>query len=326
MDSKKLLKRIKFFLFLLIIICFDPLITKELALITNQESNKLDVVDLTIKEKIKEIELGKKPAAIYIDSESNMIFVSNPDSNNISVLDLYNNSHFFIEAGNSPLGISFDNSKNNIFVSNWYDDVISVIDLITKKKKYEIKVGKSPAGIYFDKKNKNLYVANRESNNISLIDTENFKVLKALNVQKAPFGVYSEDYLDYIVVTNVQSSSISIVEKKNFNLLKNIKVGKWPYAAVHDKKNNHLYITNQRDDSISIIDMDKQENVKTLIDVCEYPEGIDISHAQNLIVVACWFEDNIILIDLNDFSIKKRIETSGGPRAFGKFIITKWNE
>ena len=135
MDSKKLLKKIKLILCSLIIICFSPLIPKELAFITNQESNMLDVIDLTIQEKIKEIELGKKPAAIFIDEGSRKIFVSNPDSNNISVLDLHDESHFFIEAGNSPLGISFDSSKNNIFVSNWYDDVISVIDFVTKKKK-----------------------------------------------------------------------------------------------------------------------------------------------------------------------------------------------
>ena len=87
MDSKKLLKITKFILCSLIIICFSPLIPKELAFITNQESNMLDVIDLTIQEKIKEIELGKKPAAIFIDSESRKIFVSNPDSNNISVLE-----------------------------------------------------------------------------------------------------------------------------------------------------------------------------------------------------------------------------------------------
>ena len=135
MDLKKLLKKIKLILCLFIIICFGQLIPKELAFITNQESNMLDVIDLTLKEKIKEIKLGKKPAAIFIDSESRKIFVSNPVSNNISVLSLQDNSHFFVEAGKSPLGISFDNSNNNIFVSNWYDDVISVIDLETKKKK-----------------------------------------------------------------------------------------------------------------------------------------------------------------------------------------------
>ena len=133
---------------------FQPLIPKELAFITNQESNMLDVIDLTIQQKIKEIKLGKKPAAIFIDSESRKFFVSNPDSNNISVLDLDDDSHFFVKAGNSPLGILFDSFKNNIFVSNWYDGVVSVIDFVTKKK-HEIKVGQSPAGIYFDKKIKN---------------------------------------------------------------------------------------------------------------------------------------------------------------------------
>ena len=69
------------------------------------------------------------------------------------------------------------------------------------------------------------------------------------------------------------------------------------------------------------INMDKKENVKTLVDICEYPEGIDISYTQNLIVVACWFEDNIILIDLNNEKLLEKIGVSGGPRSFGSFIL-----
>ena len=42
-------------------------------------------------------------------------------------------------------------------------------------------------------------------------------------------------------------------------------------------------------------------------DICEYPEGIDISYNQNLIVVACWFEDNIILIDLNSEKLLEKL-------------------
>jgi len=60
-----------------------------------------------------------------------------------------------------------------------------------------------------------------------------------------------------------------------------------------------------------------------LNDVCEYPEGIDISYAENLLIVACWFEDNIILLDLDDLRILKKISVSGGPRAFGKFVLRK---
>ena len=102
---------------------------------------------------------------------------------------------------------------------------------------------------------------------------------------------------------------------------KEIKVGNWPYQVALNTTNNFIYVTNQRDNSISVIDLNKKIVVKTLKDVCEYPEGIDISYNENLIVVACWFEDNIILLDLDSNKLIERIEMSGGPRAFGKFIL-----
>ena len=83
-----------------------------------------------------------------------------------------------------------------------------------------------------------------------------------------------------------------------------------------EKKKKLLFVTNQRDNSISIIDTKKGNVIKTLNEVCEYPEGIDISYNENLIVVACWFEDNIILLDLEDYKLIKKINVSGGPRAF----------
>ena len=67
--------------------------------------------------------------------------------------------------------------------------------------------------------------------------------------------------------------------------------------------------------------MQDYKNIKTINEICEYPEGIDISYKHKLIVVACWFEDNIILMDLNNEKILKKISVSGGPRSFGNFIL-----
>ena len=103
--------------------------------------------------------------------------------------------------------------------------------------------------------------------------------------------------------------------------VKNISVEKWRYYAAFDKRKKKLYVTNQRSDSISVIDMKTYKKIKTLDDICEYPEGIDISYNENLLVVACWFEDNIILLDLDSLEEIKRIQTSGGPRAFGNFVL-----
>ena len=295
--------------------------SQDMAFITNQESDLLDVIDLEKMKKVNEIKVGKRPAGIIVDQLSKRVFVANPESNNVSIIDIDAKTNTIVEAGNSPISLALDNKKNLLFVSNWYDNKITILDLNSYEIKKKLNVGESPAGIYFDKKINKLFVANRESNNVSVIDTTKLKTIKNIEVEKAPFGVYSEEYLDYVVITNVQSNSISIIDKKTLYVDFHLKVSEWPYSAIHNKRNNQLYVTNQRDDSISVIDMDKKEKVSKISDICEYPEGIDLSYSQNLIVVACWFQDNIILIDLDNLEIKKKITTSGGPRAFGRFVL-----
>ena len=122
----------------------------------------------------------------------------------------------------------------------------------------------------------------------------------------------------------MQSNTITIINKKSLEIKANIKVGSWPYQVAFEKKKKILFVTNQRDNSISIIDISKLKLVKTLKEVCEYPEGIDISYNENLIVVACWFEDNIILLDLDNYKLIEKINVSGGPRAFGNFILDNY--
>ena len=293
------------------------------AFITNQESNKVDVIDLKSQKKIKEIIVGNKPAGITLDSINGYAYISNPESDNITEINVKNFKIKNIKSGKSPLGIFYSEKKKSVIVSNWYDNQISIIKTDNKINTNPeiLKVGNSPAGIYISNKNKEIYVANREDNNIHIIDFDRLAFKKKVNVEKAPFGVYSEKELDFLIVTNVQSNSISIINKNTHNLIKNIKVEDWPYQAVYDFTKNHLYVTNQRSNSISIIDMDNYKNIKTINEICEYPEGIDISYKHKLIVIACWFEDNIILLDLESLNVLKKIQTSGGPRAFGKFIL-----
>ena len=45
---------------------------------------------------------------------------------------------------------------------------------------------------------------------------------------------------------------------------------------------------------ILVPEIKEKKVIKTINDICEYPEGIDISYNENLIVVACWFEETIL--------------------------------
>ena len=53
----------------------------------------LDIIDLSLKKNIKQIKVGEKPAGIAIDKINKIVFVSNPESNNISKINLEKNTH-----------------------------------------------------------------------------------------------------------------------------------------------------------------------------------------------------------------------------------------
>ena len=311
-----------FFLFFCIsFIFFFKSLSGDVAFITNQESNMLDIIDLTQKKNIKQIKVGEKPAGIAIDKINKIVFVSNPESNNISKINLEKNVQDFFFAGNSHMSLYYAHQNKLLYVTNWYENKISVVNTLNNKLIKSIDVGKSPAGIFVAEDLKRIFVANKDDNTVSVVDTDDFKILKNIHVGKAPYGVFSSPKTEYIFITNVQSHSVTLINKKTLKVEKEIKVGKWPYQIAYNKRKQIIYVTNQRDNSISVIDLKVKKVIKTMSDICEYPEGIDISYNQNLIVVACWFEDNIILIDLNNEKLLEKIGVSGGPRSFGNFIL-----
>ena len=61
--------------------------------------------------------------------------------------------------------------------------------------------------------------------------------------------------------------------------------------------------------------------VNSLMDVCEYPEGIDISYNENLLVVACWFEDNIILLDLDSNKLSRKNRNVRWTKSFWESLF-----
>ena len=274
-----------FFFYFVFLVCSKANSKTDIAIITNQEADKVDIIDLKNQKITSQILVGKKPAGIIVDPSNNTIYISNPGSNNVSQINLKTLDKKFLFAGKSPMGIQIDKTEKILFVSNWFENQISVVNTLTNEIISKIKVGKFPAGMYLTDSNL-LFVAIKGENKITVINSKSYEVVKKINVGKAPYGVFSNLETELLFVTNVQSNSVSIINKKTLELIKEVEVGSWPYQTAFNKNTKLLYVTNQRDNSISIIDTEEFTLIKTLSDVCEYPEGIDVSYNENLIVVA----------------------------------------
>ena len=108
-----------FFSITLLSLFFFKQLLGDTAFITNQESNKVDIIDLELKKKKFEIDVGRKPAGITIDKKNNIIFISNPGSNNISKINYEKLSQEFIFGGKSPMSLQYSSFQNFLYVSNW---------------------------------------------------------------------------------------------------------------------------------------------------------------------------------------------------------------
>lgn len=83
---KATLNRVAFFVFVSFSLsaCAEP---ANYAFISNQLSNDISVIDIDKKTVVSTITVGTAPAGVALSPNGQRVLISNPDSQNISVLD-----------------------------------------------------------------------------------------------------------------------------------------------------------------------------------------------------------------------------------------------
>jgi len=121
---------------------------------------------------IANITVGRGPWGIAYDPSNGYIYVTDYDSNTVSVIDGATNTVIAnITVGSGPAGVAYDPSNGYIYVADSGSDTVSVIDGKTNKVIATIPVGSEPAGVAYDPSNGYIYVTNYGSDTVSIIST-----------------------------------------------------------------------------------------------------------------------------------------------------------
>ena len=176
-NNMKILKFILLILFTLInTSCFAAKNTqnKHLAYITNQGENSVSVIDtLRSTQVIQTVEVGRAPVGVAASAKLKRVYISNVESQDISVIDTKNNTVIeTIKINGSPVGLALSpDSKNLICCQIGLKIVYSPSAQTVATPMREAKVGDAPAGLVASQNGKWLYIANRDSNDIAVIET-----------------------------------------------------------------------------------------------------------------------------------------------------------
>jgi len=135
------------------------------------------------------------PARFAFDPNTNLMYMTNFFTNQVSVLDGTKSflgsdgadSPFIlsIPIGNSADGIEINPTNQKIYTANSGDDTVSVIDVDPASGTYNteiatIPVGVNPVGVGVDATNNRIYVTNKDEGTLSVIDGNFNTVVKTI--------------------------------------------------------------------------------------------------------------------------------------------------
>jgi len=303
----------------------DP--TTNRIYVANVGSNNVSVIDGATNTEIDtdgnpangitRVPVGAAPAGVAANPTTNRIYVTNQNSNNVSVVDGATNTEIDtdgnpangitrIPVGSGPVGVDVNPITNRIYVGNfsWGSGSVSVIDGATNTEIdtdgnpangiTRIPVGDRPHEVAVNTVTNRIYVANWGSNNVSVIDG----------------------------ATDTEIDT----DGNPANGITRIPVGSGPCGVGVNPTTNRIYIGNSGSDDVSVIDgatnteIDTDGNPAngvTPIPVGSAPIGVHVNPITNRIYVANQNSDNVSVIDQASNTIIATVPVGDFPWGVG---------
>jgi YVTN family beta-propeller protein len=202
-------------------------------------------------------------------SRAGKVFVSNPDSKTISVIDMRTQAVVnTLPAGEGPVGIDASPDGRWLLVADWYGQRLLAWDRHASRPwPLSIGVGRAPAGVAAHDSLPVAFVAERDDDSVAVVDLVAARIRSRVKVGTHPFALLHDAARQRVYALNVLSDDVSVIAVADLDhprVTDTLKVGKAPYGAALAAGGRLLYITNQHDDTVSVIDTATLKAVRTL--------------------------------------------------------------
>ena len=274
------------------------------------QSKSTKIENFVDHEFLTSIKVDSLPIGVSSNPITKKIYVSNNDSDTVSVIDSTSNKVLTsINVEDGPAGIAINSNTNQIYVANYYSDNVSVIDGENDLVIDVINVGDTPRNIQVNTVTNKIYVANYFGNSISVIDGNTNSVIEYIDIER-PWGVSVNTDSNSIYITSKKSSDIFVIDGYTNDLSKlqiNLSKSMNPLEIESFSKNLLLSLGN----SVMILDeiTMKQVTIAVGYNIVE----IDVNEDLNLAYALDASSNSIYVIDLYNNRISDTILTDRHP-------------
>jgi YVTN family beta-propeller protein len=200
--------------------------------------------------------VGTYPAGIAVNPATNTIYITNHDSNTVSVINGANNTVIAaIPVGNHPMAIGVNPVTNTVYVGNYGETTVSVISGVTNAVTATLTAGTNPAAIAVDSVANIIYVADWGSNQASIINGATNAVTTLTSGQfSSAMASNPVTTMAYSVNYNNTSPTVSALDGANAsitNITSPLSVG--PLMVALNPITNTIYAADGNRDYIEFI-------------------------------------------------------------------------
>lgn len=282
-----------------------------------KNETKVNIITGKVKKEeqkgIKELDCIRNKVLYAADFKENRINIIDSQTGRI-------NKNMKLPSVPSNMGLTPDDRY--LLVSSMSLNKIFVIDTFTNLFLKDIEVGKLPTSILMPENSEKAYVANKLSSSISEIDLDNMILTKDINVIGNPDNLTASEDNQNIFYNDSTSGNIYMLNpnsgiSKKITQINNIsKIG---------QSGNNLFILSRTGNELVVFDI-KENKELTRIKVGEKPVDLQISGKKSEIYVLSAGSDELNIIDMQEFKVKKTIALNSGGFPAKITVLEKENK
>lgn len=249
------------------------------VLVSQYYADSIAAIDLLKGEVLDSIITGRRPWHMVYDKDRALAFVTNSDSDTVSVVCVQKMKLISqLKTGSLPQGINFDPFQRELAIANVNSNDVVIIDADSLLIKKLIKLEKNPMQVKYSAKGDVLFICCSSSNNddvgsIKVLDTDSYKVIADIRLNAIPGQFYNTKDGKYVLVSSMGHGGLEIVDIEKKKIINHVPTNGMTHGMAVDQYEKYVYVTNPDDNSISIVDWKNARKINTL-KVGKEPNGI----------------------------------------------------
>ena len=288
----------------------------KLAVILNSGAASVSLIDMTTRQVIKTVPVGKEPHHLMITPDQKTLLIANAAGNDVvlmnpttgelagkipNIIDPYQigyspNHKWFVANGNRL-------DRVDIYATNGAD----------LKLAKTVKLAKTPSHIAFTSDSKIAFITLQDSSELAAIDLETQNVLWVIPTGKVPAGLWMTPGDQYLLVGITGEDYVQVIDWKTRKEVKRIPTGKGAhnFRPLGDKK--HVFVSNRIASTISLINMQTLEKVGDVTGLPAGPDDMEITPDGKTLWVTFRFSKKVGVIDIPTMKLVTVIPVGKSP-------------